>query len=85
MTQLKKDGKNYWVLDRQCIGRACLALGSYQHRGASGAGLGTHRTGQVMLCCLTNAYHGCPEQRPYDKKLARERRAEGIKTLCIAG
>jgi len=41
MSYLKKDGKRYWVIESECIGRSCLALGAFQHR--------------VSLCCLRNA------------------------------
>ena len=78
MSHLIKDKKRYLVLDRDCIGRKCLALGAYQHRGAIGAA-GSRNTGAFTLCCLNNANHGCPTERPFDKELAAARRKEGIK------
>jgi hypothetical protein len=32
VSYLRKNGKQYWVVAPECIGRDCLALGSYQHR-----------------------------------------------------
>lgn len=79
MSYLRKDGKQYWVVAPECIGRDCLALGSYQHR-APVSGGGSRSTGSPdTLCCLTNAYRGCPAVRPYSTELAEQRRKEGIK------
>jgi hypothetical protein len=80
MSYLKKDGKKYWVIGPECIGRTCLALGTFHHRGAIGAA-GSRNTGSVSLCCLRNAYHGCPSEKPFDKFLAALRRKEGIRYL----
>ncbi len=52
MSYLRKDGKQYLVVAPECIGRDCLALGSYQHRPVSGGG--SRNTGSPdTLCCLT--------------------------------
>ena len=55
------DKARYEFHDERCIGRFCWAPGSFQHRGASGAGMGTHATGHYSDCCMTRAYRGCPE------------------------
>lgn len=75
----KGDKRRYWVRDSQCLGAQCLALGNFQHRGASGMGQGSHSTGAVSPCCLTNAYHGCPDCPKYSKELTTQRRKEGIR------
>ena len=75
--EFRKTGEKgrYWFRDRQCIGLECWAPGRYQHRGATLAG--SRNTGGETLCCMTNAYHGCPDGRLYAIKLERERKAEG--------
>jgi len=80
MAHIRKIGDKglYWCVDPGCIGRTCLALGNYQHRGAIGAA-GSKSSG-YSLRCLTNAYRGCPDtERPIDKALAAQRRKEGYR------
>jgi hypothetical protein len=79
----KGDKAHYEVIAHDCLGCACFTPGHYQHRGASGAGNGTHATGHVSPCCLRNAYHGCPakEKRGETKELLAERKAEGWKKV----
>lgn len=55
------DKARYEFHDERCIGRDCWGPGQFQHRGASGMGMGTHATGQYSYCCMTRAYHGCPD------------------------
>jgi hypothetical protein len=46
------------------------------------SGGGSPNTGSPdTLCCLTNAYRGCPAVRPYGTELAKQRRKEGIKVV----
>ena len=68
-------GKRYWVRNRDCIGCRCFTPSVYQHRGA--IGLSGSKNSGTSLRCMTNAYHGCPENVQFDKKLAAERRQEG--------
>ena len=79
MAHIRKVGTKelYWCVDAACIGRACLALGNYQHRGAIGAA-GSKSSGYSLMC-MTNAYHGCPREKPIDRALAAERRKEGYR------
>jgi hypothetical protein len=78
MSTITKNGVRYDVRDVWCIGRKCLALGAYQHRGATGKG--SRNTGAISHCCMTRAYHGCPNSLPeYDLELARGRRVEGVR------
>lgn len=56
----KKSKQPYDVADIQCLGRSCLNLGSFQHRGAIGGGA-SRNTGACSLCCMTRAYYGCPD------------------------
>jgi hypothetical protein len=71
----------YRMVDRQCIGRSCFSPGQYQHRGATLSG--SRNTGATSLCCMRNAYHGCPNDKDqlYSIQLERERKAEGWKNL----
>jgi hypothetical protein len=80
MSTIKFAGAAYDVRDRECIGRLCLQLGRYQHRGAIGAS-GSRNTGAVTPCCVFRAYHGCPsaEKFPFDPVLARDRKRAGYK------
>ncbi len=75
--RLKSDKKKtrYSVKDDQCIGKDCLTLGLYQVRGASGSG--SRNTGEMSPCCMTRAYHGCPDGHEYSLELAAKRKAEG--------
>jgi hypothetical protein len=52
------------AVKHKCIGRKCLALGLYQHRGALGAS-GSRNTGAISACCLRNAYQGCPDSKDF--------------------
>ena len=81
MAYIKKKGdkRRYWVRDAQCIGAGCLALGLFQHRGATMSG--SRNTGAVSACCMTNAYRGCPSCPTYSKELAAERRKEGLRLI----
>jgi hypothetical protein len=83
MPEVKRPGDNskYYVVSLDCLGCKCFAPGHYQHRGASGGGNGTHATGAVSPCCLTNAYHGCPSESGKAKSLdlLKDRKALGWK------
>ena len=72
------DKRIFRVVDLDCIGRPCLAPGTYWHRGATMSG--SRNTGGSTDCCLTNANHGCPHPYPEStRELTRERRAEGMR------
>ena len=84
MTKLRKVKTTtlYDVRDAQCIGRECLALGIYQHRGATLAG--SRNAGAVTPCCMTRTYHGCPSTEGevvYNAAIAKERKAEGWRVV----
>ena len=80
MSTIKYEGEKYDVRDRLCIGRPCLQLGLYQHRGATM--LGGRNIRARIACCLHRAYHGCPDQNfEYDAAMARQRKDEGCKIL----
>lgn len=83
MTDVRQKGEKgeYHVIASSCLGCTCFQPGTYHHRGASGAGMGTHATGQVSLCCLQNAYRGCPNEpdRGFSEELLKERKKEGWK------
>ena len=73
------DRHRYDVMDGDCIGRECLVLGPFTVMGAVGNG-GYRNTGDVRFCCLTRAYHGCPQPLPaHEPELAAERRREGMR------
>src|SRR5579871_3684099 len=82
MAHVRQTGRpgKYWVLNNKCIGCICFSPGEFATRGAVGAA-GTRNTGQTTLCCLTNAYRGCPEevQREHSKEQEQERKREGWK------
>jgi hypothetical protein len=73
-------GERYWVIGRECIGCSCFTPGEYQHRSAASAG-GSRTNGTTTLCCLSNAYRGCPgdAQRGFTPERRAERQAEGWK------
>lgn len=73
----KGDKAKYSVANRECIGCQCLALGLFQHRGATMSG--SRNTGDYSACCMTRAYHGCPDDKGYSKELAKQRRSEGMR------
>jgi hypothetical protein len=73
----KGDPRRYWVKDAQCLGAECLALGLFQHRGATMSG--SRNTGDVSPTCMTNAYRGCPSCPKYSNLLAAQRRKEGLR------
>jgi hypothetical protein len=77
MSYVRKKGEKgrYWMRDRQCIGCGCFAPGTFQHRGATMSG--SRNTGSVSLCCMRNAYHGCPDDTLYSIEKVKERKAEG--------
>ena len=77
--KIKGDKNRYDVLNRECIGCKCLALGEYQHRGATLSGL--RNTGAYSACCMNRAYHGCPENKGYSKELVKERRKNGYHNI----
>lgn len=72
----KGDPARYPVAYDNCIGCKCFRAGMYQVRGATGKG---SRNSGESPSCMTNAYHGCPdeEQRDYTEERARERKSEG--------
>jgi hypothetical protein len=75
----KGDKLLYAVSNTKCLGCQCLVLGSYQHRGATNSG--SRNTGDYSPCCMTRAYHGCPDElnRGYSDKLKSERKKEGMR------
>lgn len=75
----KNDKNKYSVLNINCLGCTCLTLGLYQHRGATSSG--SRNTGDYSACCMTRAYHGCPdvEKRGYSVELLKQRKSEGMK------
>jgi hypothetical protein len=64
----KGDKQSYAFVDIHCIGRECWAPGLYQHRGASGMGMGSHATGTYSSCCMNRAYRGCPDGPEGERK-----------------
>ena len=82
MTQIKKRGDKhkYDVRSRECIGLSCLNIHPRQVRGATGSG--SRNTGRWVHACTHRDYYGCPRPLPvFDKNLARDRRAEGMKIV----
>lgn len=79
MSYVRKTGEKgqFYVIDSQCLGRACFQPGHYQVRG--GTPSGSRNTGETRPCCLRNAYRGCPDERPVDPDLLKERKREGWK------
>lgn len=83
MATIRKKGDKaaYQVLDRECLGRRCLALGHFQVRGATMSG--SRNTGDTRPCCMTRTYHGCPYEDDKllasDPALVSQRKAEGMK------
>jgi hypothetical protein len=57
-----KELKGVWVVNKDCRHLYCFRPGVYHHRGALGAA-GSRNTGDKTACCLTNAYHGCPQRK----------------------
>lgn len=57
--KLKGQKGDYSFLDKKCIGRDCWSPGNFQSRGATLSG--SRNTGNVHLCCMRRAYHGCPD------------------------
>lgn len=71
--------KRYWFSDgHKCLGYECFAPGNYQHRGATMSG-SRNTSSSPTPCCLTNAYHGCPDDLIYDPELAEKRKQKGWK------
>ena len=73
---------HFYVIDsRRGLGRECFQPGSYEIRGATGAG--TRNTGVSRLTCLCNAYRGCPNEDQegggWSAALVAERKKEGWK------
>src|SRR5271165_4866527 len=70
-----------WEGEGELSGSGCLFLNLSitirSHR--SFPPVGPHSTGAVSPCCMTNAYHGCPDCPEYSKELATQRRKEGIR------
>lgn len=64
MSYVRQKGEKgqYRVIDSKCLGRECFQPGEYQTRG--GTLSGSRNTGNVSLCCLQNAYRGCPNEIP---------------------
>ena len=80
--RMVKTKTKYDVRDTQCIGRECLALGVYQHRGATMGG--SRNTGGTTPCCMTRAYRGCPPteaETHFEAALAATRKAEGWRNV----
>lgn len=68
MSEFRRKGHalRYAFADPLCIGRQCWAPGVYQHRGATLSG--SRNTGATSPCCMTRAYHGCPDGPVGEKK-----------------
>ncbi len=80
MAILRKRGdkQSYLVRDELCIGMPCLNAHRIAIRGATSSG--SRSTGRFTYECGTRHYGGCPRPRPeFDKALARDRRAEGMR------
>ena len=71
MATIKRKGEKggYDVLNKACLGCICLALGNYESRGATLSG--SRNTGNFTKCCMSRAYHGCPDE---DKREFSEER-----------
>ena len=77
--KIKGDQHRYDVRDQQCIGRECLNLHAVAMRSPTTSG--TRLTGYTH-CCARREYHNCPNPVPeFDRKLAAQRRKDGMKTL----
>jgi len=73
---IKKGNKKYWFSHgKKCLGYECFAPGGYQHRSTTLSG--SRNTGGITLCCLNNAYHGCPMNPVFEKELEKKRKKEG--------
>lgn len=73
----RKKKTKYVFSYENCIGMSCFSPGSYQHRSMLPDGQGSRNTGGNTRCCIHNMYHGCPDNRQYDKDLAKKRKKEG--------
>lgn len=81
--RIKGDKNPYDVKDRLCIGRPCLKLHPIQIRGATSSG---SRFVGYRYGCGTRDYNGCPLPVPnYDRKLAAQRKKEGLKNTTPGG
>ena len=79
--KIKGDSHRYDVRDRECIGLPCLNCHPIQARGATGSS-GSRSLGYYHYGCATRNYRGCPQPIPdYDKNLAKERHADGMKVV----
>ena len=77
-TIIISDKTHYLVRDPNCIGRPCLNIHRISIRGATGAS-GSRFVG-YRDCCARRDYYGCPSPIPeFDKKLAAERKKNGMK------
>ena len=81
MTTARRKGEKikYAILDRRCLGCICFQPGPYYHRGATMSG--SRNTGDVSMCCLRRAYHGCPTERVADATLLAQRKADGWRAI----
>lgn len=69
MTRIKEQSSGLYfdVFEALCLGKTCLTLGRYQHRGATMSG--SRNTGAHSDCCLERAYRGCPDD--HDSRYSR--------------
>lgn len=68
----KGDNARYSFLNSRCIGRRCWAPGMYQHRSPLSCG-GSRNTGSPdTACCMSRAYHGCPEGPDGERKTVED-------------
>jgi hypothetical protein len=81
MTYIRKTGKRgkYWFACRNPLSMDCFAPGRFESRGATLSG--SHNTGHFELCCMNNAYRGCPIAMIEKDALAKERKKEGWKKI----
>jgi len=70
------DGEEYWVLRDECLSFSCFAPGCYRKKGEPECDC---REAELLHCCLTAAYSGCPlpGARESDKKTFLWRRRHG--------
>ena len=82
MVHIVKNKLKYQVADRYCLGKKCLHLGPYQHRGASQSGSKDSGVPD-SLRCLYQAYYGCPKDFPYDPNLVKIRKKDGLRVIVV--
>lgn len=81
MSYIVKERVRYWVVSTTCMGRGCLELGKYQHRGATSSG-SRNTGGADSPMCLRNAYRGCPANPVFSPAAKAFRRKAGWKAIA---